>query len=169
MLTLRESGVAVRVRRLDMGLTQTALARIGGLSRATVNQLEAGAVKNLSVNKLASLFEAMGLSLRVSAPRSSGLAPAPVKRLPLSVAAQTASVSFRVRWRLEAIRKTLATGKVSPAFEPHAYTLLDEAPVSLLASVVEQVHTEAGVDHAKVWRNMRTMAQRLKSNRDIWQ
>ena len=53
MLTLRESGAAVRVRRMDMGLTQTALARIGGLSRATINQLEAGAVKNLSVNKLA--------------------------------------------------------------------------------------------------------------------
>ena len=169
MLTLRESGAAVRVRRMDMGLTQTALARIGGLSRATINQLEAGAVKNLSVNKLASLFEAMGLSLRVSAPRSREPVRTPTKSPPLKVAAQTASVSFKFRWRPESVRKTLATGVVSPEFEPHAYTLLDEAPVSLLASAVEQVHAQTGLDHATVWRNMRTLARRLMSSRPIWQ
>lgn len=153
---------------MDMGLTQTALARIGGLSRATVNQLEAGAVKNLSVNKLVSLFEAMGLSLRVSAPRCQGSALTPSKRPPLMLAAQTASVSFKIRWNPAAVRKALVTGDVSPGFEPHAYTLLDEAPVSLLASVVEQVNGESGMDHATVWLNMRTLARRLKSKRGIW-
>ena len=169
MLTLRESGAAVRVRRMDMGLTQTALARIGGLSRATINQLEAGAVKNLSVNKLASLFEAMGLSLQVSAPRSREPAPTPAKRPSLMVAAQTASVSFKVRWKPQSLGKALASGVISPGFEPHAYTLLDEAPVSLLGSVVDQVHAQTGLDHATVWRNMRTLARRLMSSRPIWQ
>ena len=85
------------------------------------------------------------------------------------VAAQTASVSFKVRWKPQSLGKALASGVISPGFEPHAYTLLDEAPVSLLASVVDQVHAETGLDHATVWRNMRTLARRLMSSRPIWQ
>ena len=41
MVTLVELGQATLQRRQDMGLTQAALARLSGLSRATVNQLEA--------------------------------------------------------------------------------------------------------------------------------
>jgi DNA-binding XRE family transcriptional regulator len=43
-----ELGHAVNSRRADMGLTQAALAKLSGLSRATVNQVENGTVKDLT-------------------------------------------------------------------------------------------------------------------------
>lgn len=45
MSPLAELSTVVRTRRADMGLTQAALARLSGLSRATVNQLEAASLQ----------------------------------------------------------------------------------------------------------------------------
>jgi len=48
------------------------------------------------------------------------------------------------------------------------HTLLEEAPVSLLAAVVEELHEELGVDRTQVWKKMRTLAHQFKSSRELW-
>lgn len=165
-----ELSTAVRTRRSDMGLTQIGLATLSGLSRATVNQVENRTIKDLSLTRAARLLEALGLSLAIATPR-----PRPASREhkkekneALDIAARTASVSYKTPVNATHLREALTSGTPAPAFIPHVYALLDEAPVSLLASVVEQLHREEGVERAQVWKRMREMAHRLKSSREIW-
>ncbi|MES2091825.1 MAG: helix-turn-helix domain-containing protein [Pseudomonadota bacterium] len=169
MSSLYELSAAVRVRRADMGLTQMTLATLSGLSRATVNQVENGTIKDLSMTRAARLLDALGLSMSIAAPRTGNRKRLMEKSKPLDIAARTASVSYKIPVSAGQLRETLTTGMFLPDFLPHVYALLDEAPVSLLASVVEQVHEEAGIERAAVWTRMRELADRLKSRREIWQ
>ncbi len=66
------------------------------------------------------------------------------------------------------LREALTSGTLAPTLLPRVYVLLDEAPVSLLASVVEQLHREEGVERAQAWKRMRELAHQLKSSREIW-
>lgn len=169
MFTLTELSAAVRARRSDMGLTQGTLAKRSGLSRATVNQVENGTIQDLSINRAAKLLAALGLSMTISPPRLNRGGPAIQKRDALEIAALTASVSYRSTMTADQLRDALATGVVTGNFVPHVNALLEEAPISLLASVVEQLHLECGLERPQVWRQMREMARHLKSNRELWQ
>ncbi len=169
MSTILELSTAVRARRSDIGLTQTALAALSGLSRATVNQLEKGTIKDLSLTRAARLLEVLGLSMTIASPRPDIRPEKMQKGRALDIAARTASVSYRTSIGAAQLRDALITGEVPPALSPHVYALLDEAPVSLLASVAEQLHQEIGLERARVWKHMRDLARRLKSRREIWQ
>lgn len=169
MSTLLELSSAVRARRSDMGLTQATLARLSGLSRATVNQVEKGSIKDLSINRAAKLLGVLGLFVMVAAPRPKSRQAESRKSPALDIAARTASVSYKVPVNAIQLRESLTTGVVPADLLPHVYTLLDEAPVSLLASVVEQLHLEDGIERAQTWRQMRGLAHRLKSSRELWQ
>ena len=162
-----EMGSAVKARRTDMGLTQATLARLSGLSRATVNQLENHTLKDLSIGRATKLLGALGLSLTASSARARQ--PMGSKSSALAIAARTASVSYRVVLPPRALRRCIETGKLPAGFEPHLNALLEEAPVSLLARLVEEVHAESGIEHALLWQHLRDMARGLQSQRDIWQ
>lgn len=66
------------------------------------------------------------------------------------------------------LRRILVKGEVPDKYEPHVHALLDDAPVSLLAAVAEQLHDEAHVSRDIVWKNYRNLASQVKSRRDIW-
>jgi transcriptional regulator with XRE-family HTH domain len=170
MSPIHELSSAIRTRRSDMGLTQAALATLSGLSRATVNQVENGTIKDLSLTRAGRLLEVIGLSVAIATPRQrpANHAAKRSKSSALSMAARTASVSFRVPLSTKHLRKAFSSGTPGPEFHPHLYALLDETPVSLLASAVEQLHREEGVERALVWKRMRELAHKLKSNRGIW-
>lgn len=169
MTPIFELGFAVRARRSDMGLTQASVAVLSGLSRATVNQLEMGTVKDLSLNRAARLLDVLGLSMTIAPPRIGSQTDRPKKSQALDIAARTASVSYKAPVSAQQLRDVLmAAGTRQADILPHVYALLDEAPVSLLASVVEQLHEESGIERAKVWRQMRDLAHQLKSGREIW-
>lgn len=169
MSAIFELGTAVHVRRSDMGLTQATLAKLSGLSRATVNQVEKGTIKDLSITRAAKLLDALGLSVVISAPRPKSRTTEAKKSLALDIAARTASVSFKEPITASQVRQALISGVVFQGHIPHVYTLLDEAPVSLLASVVEQLHVEERIDRAQVWKRLHDLARRLKSRRELWQ
>ena len=154
-----------------MGLTQMTLATLSGLSRATVNSVEKGTIKDLSLTRAARVLGVLGLSMAIAAPRSGPSSSQRQKEVgkALEIAAQTSSVSYKTPISAAELRKALTSGALAPAFLPHLYALLDEAPVSLLASVVEQVHREQGVERAQVWKRMREFAHGFKSRREIWQ
>lgn len=162
MSTLAELSTVVRTRRTDMGLTQAALARLSGLSRATVNQLEAASLQDLSLVRVSRPLGVLGLSVTVSAQRpSAGKTPA------LELAARSASVSYRQPPTAGILRAALLQGQVPPTFQPHVATLQDEATPALLAAVVEQLHAQEGVPRAQVWARMRELARGFKSARDL--
>ena len=110
----------------------------------------------------------LGLSMSIASPRPGFPPVKKEKSCALDIAARTASVSYKTSIGADDLRCVLITNALPPAFLPHIYALLDEAPVSLLASVVEQLHQEDGVERAWVWKKMRLLAQRLKSLREIW-
>jgi transcriptional regulator with XRE-family HTH domain len=168
MSPLLELSTAIRTRRSDMGLTQTSLARLSGLSRATVNQVEKGSVKDLGLARVSRLLGVLGLSVQVSAPRPKPTVQERKYTPALVVAARTASVSYRTPMAAPQLRDALATGEVEASFLPHVRTLLEEGSVTLLAAVVEELHTELGLERAQVWQRMRELARRLQSTRELW-
>jgi transcriptional regulator with XRE-family HTH domain len=168
MTAIFELSSAVRTRRSDMGLTQTALSKLSGLSRATINQLENCTINDLSLTRVAKLLGTLGLSVTVSAPRTKSHPHPNTKSSALDIAARTSSVSYRVAITADQLREFFTTDSMPTAWSPHVYTLLEEAPVSLLASVVEELHAERGIERSQVWTRMRALARQLKSSRALW-
>ena len=168
MSAIQELGSSVRTRRSDMGLTQTTVAKLSGLSRATVNQVENGTINDLSLTRASKLLGVLGLFITVAAPRPRHSKTKDSKSSARDLAARTAGVSYRLAMSADHLRDSLSTGVVPPEFMPHVHTLLEEAPVSLLAAVVEELHEELGVDRTQVWKRMRTLAHQFKSNRELW-
>lgn len=168
MSAIHELSSSVRTRRSDMGLTQTALAKLSGLSRATVNQVENGTVKDLSLTRAAKLLGVLGLSMTVAAARPKGVTNHGAKSSALDRAARTASVSYKLGISERQLREILTTEAMPARFWPHLHSLLDEAPVSLLASVVEELHRELGLERTQIWKRMRELASHLKSSRCLW-
>ncbi len=168
MSAIQELGSSVRTRRADMGLTQASLAKLSGLSRATVNQVENGTISDLSLTRASKLLGVLGLSMTVAAPRSRHLKRKESPTSALELAARTAGVSYRVAMSAAQLRKSLTTEAVPPEFMPHMHTLLEEAPVSLLAAVVEELHEGLGLERTQVWKRMRTLAHQFKSSRELW-
>jgi transcriptional regulator with XRE-family HTH domain len=138
----------------------------GGLSRQTVNQIEAGVAPDLGLNKAERLAGVLGLGLHVDAGRP-GL-KRPPKMTPLTKAAATASVSYRTRLARPALKRILASAELPEKYIPHLHALLDDAPVSLLGAVAEQLHDEAHLSREAIWSNYRSLARQVKSRRDIW-
>lgn len=169
MPTINELSAAVQVRRAEMGLTQEALAKLSGLSRSTVIEVEKGTIKDLSLNRASRLASVLGLSVHIAPPHSRHVKSNVAKSTALDLASRTASVSYKTSIGAARLAQALTSGTVPSGFLPHMYTLLDEAPTSLLASVVEQLHQDHGLERKQVWKNMRQLAIRLKSSRDIWQ
>jgi transcriptional regulator with XRE-family HTH domain len=171
MSTLHEIGSAVRMRRSEMGLTQDALARISGLSRSTINAVEKQTIGNLSIEKAERLLESIGLSMSVTpaTARRPDLSKAPPGRTALERAALTASVSYRRELSAKELEGALLTGEAPEAIRPQLQTLLDEAPMSLLAKVVDELHSRTGIQPAHLWRQMRHLARELQCFRAVWQ
>ncbi len=167
MSTIHELGQALRARRAEMGLSQAQVAALAGLSRQTINQLEAGTVPDLGLNKAERLASVLGLGLRVEP----GLVTAKLRRRmsPLSRAATTAGVSYKNPINGTALKRILSSGRVPEKYIPHVHALLDDAPVSLLAAVAEQLDGESNVGRREIWKNYRSLAHEVKSKRGIWE
>jgi transcriptional regulator with XRE-family HTH domain len=168
MPTIHEIGNAVRLRRTEMGLTQADLARASGLSRSTINAVETHNIGNLSITKAEELLEAIGLTMSISPASPRAPSKAPPSRTALERAAATASVSYSPTLTDKQLERALLKGEASDNIKPHLRALLDEAPMSLLAKVVEEIHLEKGIERSEIWRLMRSLAHELKCFRLIW-
>jgi transcriptional regulator with XRE-family HTH domain len=154
-------GPSVQKRRQALGLTQTALARLAGLSRATVNGLERGSLADLSMGRLGRLLQVLGLRLQWES------AHAPSDRA-LAVAAQTCSVSFSTVLTPQVLAEALASGELPLAYRAHMGTLIDEAPLSVVVAAAEAAAAQGGVPAAKVWKHIGAWARTLQSPRKEW-
>lgn len=69
MLDLIDIGEAVRRQRREMKLTQADLAARSGVSRSTINALEAGRLGEIGYRRLATVLSALGLQFRIAPQR----------------------------------------------------------------------------------------------------
>jgi len=67
-MLLSEVGIFLKVARRNAGLSQEALARPLGMSRATISAIEGGRCVEIGFAKLSALLERVGLEISV-APR----------------------------------------------------------------------------------------------------
>jgi transcriptional regulator with XRE-family HTH domain len=159
-MNLREIGMLVRERRETLGLSQDRLAKMSGLSRATINQLETGTLVDLGVTKLAALLDLMGLKLEANA----RAAP----HHGLLMASRTASVSYKGQIDARRLAKALVTGEVPAELLPHVATFLDEAPLPLVVSAIEEAAKRGHVPPKRIWQNVMRWASDLQSPRRVW-
>ncbi len=164
---MHEIAQAAQTRRLEIGLSVAAVASLADVPVSVVDRIESAADRELRVLEVASVLSVIGLGLLVTRVRP------PSKNRPASqstfdVAARTASTSFARLLPTDALQDALYSGAVPSEFEAHLYTLLDEAPIALLAKLVEQAHLDSSVSHQQVWANLRQIAVRLKVRRPFW-
>jgi len=154
-MRLQELGYVIRKARLAKGFTQEELARLAGLSRTTMNQLENGVFPDIGMNKAQTVLERLGLTLTIR--------PAERRRRPnyVRMACTSASVSFRERLTEGELVRALLTGRVPQGRRPHLRALLDEAPTALLKGMVEDVGRFTQPE--RVVRNLRVIAEALGS------
>lgn len=162
-MNIYEIGKTVRIRRLAVGLTQQRLAKLAGLSRQTVQQLEAGTIGDLSFGRLVNLLRVLGLNF---APPS---IQAREKKNGLWIAAKNASVSYRGELTSDQLKHALTTGKAPDDHISHLIHFLDETPVQVVVMAVEETaHLEA-VLPARIWACIAQLARQVGSVRsDLW-
>jgi len=159
-MTLHDLAPIIHARRTALGLSQDRLAKLCGLSRATVNQLENGTLVDLGAAKLLALLALLGLEL--NAHRK----PAPLDALALL--SQTASVSYRRVLQPAELARALAQGDLPEAITPHIATLLDEAPLALVLAAVEQAARATRTPPKTLWKHLVQWAHALQSPTTAW-
>ncbi|MFY8192384.1 MAG: helix-turn-helix domain-containing protein, partial [Limnohabitans sp.] len=65
-MNIQQLGATVRERRIELGLNQTQIAAMSGLSRTTVNLLENGSINDIGFAKIANLLSVLGIELQTS-------------------------------------------------------------------------------------------------------
>lgn len=159
-MNLRKLGLLVREQRELLGLSQQRLAKMAGLSRATINQLETGTLVDLGVNKLATVMDLVGLQFEAGARGPS--------RRGLLMASRTASVSYKAQLGAGRLAKALASGELPADLIPHVATLLDEAPLPLVVSAVAEAAHRGRVSPKRIWQHLARWARELRSPRQVW-
>jgi transcriptional regulator with XRE-family HTH domain len=156
-----EIGQLVRARRDALGLSRERLARLSGLSRATIARLENGTLANPDASKLGELDDLLGLQLKAIPRRTT-------RRHALRMASRMASVSYQTSIGSDHLAQALATGELPTVFIAHVSTFLDEAPLSLIVSAVEEAAQSRGVRPRRIWQHLIRWAQELRSPRPAW-
>lgn len=159
-MNLTEIGQRIRDRREELGLSQDRLAKLGGLSRVTINQLETGSIGDLGVSKLLNLLDLLGLTLDAHARATQGRA--------LRMASRTASVSYKRVLSPRELSHALADGTLPIGITPHVATLLDEAPLQIIVLAVEEAALQEHVAPKVIWRHVIKWAHALQSPRKVW-
>ena len=163
-MIIQELGRAVRNGRNARGLTQAELAAEAGLSRNTLNRLENGLFPDLGIKKAGAILEKLGMELSVQL-----VEPKQSKPDFVSMACTSAGVSFKKQLTPDELVHALLSGKAPSDKEAHFITLLDEAPPSLLAGLIEQVGS--WVKPGKVEKNLQKIAKQVGLTKEppIWQ
>jgi len=140
-------------------MTQAQLADEAGVSRKTLNLLENGLVGDLGIRKVLAILGKLGLDVRVEAETQ-------VRRPDyLRMACTTANVSYRSILTEDQLIRAILTGKVPPGRTAHIRTLLDEAPVEILAGLTAEAARWA--KPGKLQKNLSRLARDVGASRKI--
>ena len=143
-----------------MGLSQGQLARLVDLSRATISELENGKLKDLGSNRVERLANELGFAVGTRRPKDKSA---------LEAAARIASVPYASELPASVLLESLREGVVPPGYIPHLRTLLQEAPVAILADLADELHRSENVARSDTWKRLRMLAGVLKCDRRLWQ
>ncbi len=154
-----ELGHIVRTARTTAAVTQADLAEQAGLTRTTINQLEAGSCPDLGIKKVIRLLDGLGLELNVTPTRK--------KKRPdyLRMACGTANVSLREPITPDDLAQVFLTGKVPRRLRPHLRVVFDELPSKVLDGLMGQLGTSP-TRALRVTKNAGEVARKIGSRMD---
>lgn len=159
-MNLINLGSLVHDRRREIGLSQDRLAKLSGLSRATINQLETGTIHELGAAKLIGLLDLLGITVEAKHTHH--------HRNALELISQTASVSYKSTLDSAELASALIKGELPAHMLPHVATLLDEAPLPLIVGAVQEIATAYKQSPKSIWRNVSKWAAQVQSDRAAW-
>jgi len=159
-MNLVSIGQLVQRRRQTLGLSQARLAKLSGLSRATINQLETGTLVDLGAAKLIGLLDLLSLQLDAG--------ERPHRYNALQLASQTASVSYKQVLEPQALAAALVDGELPAHLKPQVAALIDEAPLVLIVAAVEEVASNSSCSAKSLWKHLLQWAHELRSPRSAW-
>ena len=159
-MNLREIGLKVLQRRADLGLSQERLAKLCGLSRSTIHHLEKGSLNDLGAAKLQSLLSLIGLDVITQKHNK--------EYQGLDMASKTASISYKTELQSSDLSHSLAYGELPENIYSHVATLLDEAPLEIIISAVEEAAEINHVAPKVIWKNIDRWANEMQSPRSAW-
>nr|WP_269138058.1 helix-turn-helix domain-containing protein [Burkholderia pseudomultivorans] len=158
-MQLHEIGQAVAKRRAELDLTQAQLAKLAGLSRLTVNQLESGKVKDLGINKLIPLLGVLGIELTTQPrPAQNGLYKAVI----------SANVSYDGELTERLLADALASGEIPAGYEAQLSVILDEVPLPVVVKAAEEAAERSGTPLRAIWKNLAAWSRDLHLYREVW-
>jgi transcriptional regulator with XRE-family HTH domain len=157
---LAQMGGFIKARRAQLGLSQSLLAKLSGLTRQTISGLENGNLNDLGFNRLCQVLNVLGLT-----PGAPSLGPGSAKSA-LWMAANTANVSYKTPLSPRHLGRALATGDLPQQFIPHVAKFLEEAPIPLLVMAVEEAASEGHVAPQVVWKNIAALGNRFGLGRE---
>jgi len=152
----------IRSARRASGVSQAQLARMAGVSRATVNYAEQGR-SALRADALLRLLAPLGLSIAGALPHADDTPTDAVAQL-----AASASVSYRKPMPVSAVERALTSGEYESEWLPHIATMVDEASDSLLLRAVREAAAKSSTPAHRIWRNLTTIAHSVTSPHPRW-
>lgn len=158
-MNLAQIGDEIHSKRVQTGLLQEHVAKLAGLSRVTINQLENGTLKDLGYTKLKAVMDVLGLKMETVQP--SGLKSA------LAVAARSISTSYRDVITPDVLSMMLRSGVAPEQFHPHLMALLDETPLPVVVKAVAEAATPE-VPAKKIMKHLRQWAKQWRVCRTVW-
>jgi transcriptional regulator with XRE-family HTH domain len=158
-MNLTQIGKYIHLKRMEMGLSQEHVAKLAGLSRVTVNQLENGTLKDLGFAKLKTVMDILGMDIDIF--------KQPAMKSALTVAARNISTSYKHSITPEILSNILRSGTAPECFHPHLMALLDETPLSVVVKAIAEAAT-AQTPTRKIMKNLHHWAQQWKVHRAVW-
>lgn len=159
-MNLQEIGLKILERREHLGLTQDRLAKLCGLSRSTINHLENGSLNDLGISKILVVLNILGINLLAEEIAN--------KPAALEMTSRTASVSYKNKLMRSELEEFLATGVLPEKRLAHIATILDEAPIPLIVSAVEETAKTRHISPKKIWKHLNQCAREIQSPRLAW-
>lgn len=159
-MDLAQIGSEVHNKRIQVGLLQEHVAKLAGLSRVTINQLENGTLKDLGYSKLKAVLDVLGIDMAVL--QSPGVKSA------LTIAARSISTSYKDVLTPGMLSEILRSGKAPERFYPHLMALLDETPLPVVVKAVAEAATP-DTPPKKIMKHLSNWAAEWKVCRTVWQ
>ena len=160
-MDLHELGDTIRRTRVASGISQAQLARMAGVSRATLNYVEQGR-SAIGADALLRILPPLGLSIVTAEMPSSDSKQA------IELLAASASVSYRVPITPNDVERAVVTGAIEERWLPHIATIVDEASDPMLLRAVREISLQTSVPATQIWRNMKNLAHAVASPHPRW-
>lgn len=158
----QKAGSAIKRRRVEIGLTQAALARLTETTPLCVYNLENGRIDDSAL--VTEYLDALGIRQGLSdQPAESQAAETAIERVCRLLNRDTVTVIHPAD-----LKSALITGSVTPNHVESLKSLLDDWPLTLIADVIDSLEKSDQIEPAAIWSTANELADKLECKQAIW-